>query len=465
MPEANVTRLTKRAHVIYAERLARFELLLDAHAHLLDKNERDLAASIRSDLLDTRGELLLRLRNLSTADTKQSFQLFTEDLGGVDLQPIHDRLRHLDIPRLLRESTTFLDAGWARFTASASLKYPPSLCLSADPEPSRLEYQPISEDPSGRVNVIQLPKLDYSTPMTWPLLFHEIGHVAMSAANILPNVNDREINWLLEFACDYLALKVGGLAYLLPFLDRAILTPSYLRPTVKHPAARNRIDAMLRQSKGLFRESDTLTLVRELAQIRTAIAKRYEGNMPEQLPIVCESCSASTISISRDEARRQPVALADLYAKLDDLLVTPDLIPNSPLPEVIVDALAERIPVAANRPDQRARMKFEALRKAIKTAAPETRIQRLLKSAKTAVCDEPNDCISIVTAAWIQYFREAPARFEKLANLGTLTGGAFDTAWKSFLDDVEKWDQLILASVDTASFHEQIKDVKNTDAE
>ena len=462
---ADITELTKRAHAILAERLARFELLLDAHAHLLDKNERDLADSIRADLSDTRGELLLRLRNLAGADAEQCFRLFTEELNGIDLQPIHDRLRHLDIPRLLRESTTFLDAGWSHFTASTSLKYPPSLCLAADPEPSRLEYQPTSEDASGRVNVIQLPKLDYGTPLAWPLLFHEIGHVAMSVANILPNENDRQVNWLLEFACDYLALKVGGPAYLLPFLDRAILTPSYLRPTIKHPAARHRVDAMLEQSKRLFGETDTLALATELAQVRTMVAERYEGQIPDELPIVCESCSEATTSISRAEAEQHPKGLNDLYAKLDNLLIVQPLPSSAPTPTTIADSLAQGILGASHRPDHSARAKVEALREAIGCGATADSVKALLKAAKAAVCDEPNDCVAIVTAAWIHYLHESSTRFETLIKLATPEGADLNKAWDSFRNEVGKWDILILASVDTAAFHEQIKGLRATDAQ
>jgi hypothetical protein len=103
-----------------------------------------------------------------------------------------------------------------------------------------------------------LPKIEYSNPLNWAILVHEMGHTFKKPlVDIFSNIKDRKISttaegietiekWTVEVWCDLIASKLLGPSYLASYIVHTLLVSSRMMEAYSptHPAHRFRISIM-----------------------------------------------------------------------------------------------------------------------------------------------------------------------------------------------------------------------------
>lgn len=459
MSEIPLADIATRSVAFVGESLARFENLLRDNEHHLARNEAQIFTSLEQRAAEIRTRLFRRVTALVAAcENEHELGLARSTVEATPIYSsiveLHRDLRHVPIPALRRESEVFVRSLWGRLQNLALQTSPaqPALHLSHDLIHGQ---HSVRNGPP----VIDLPKLDYAAPLTWPLILHEVAHSTLPAVAVPPNLSPIVSSWLIEAGCDRLAFRICGPSYLAAFALRTFVDRTYLVGTNRHPPGRLRLEAF---KSCLPPVTKPAALFEFLSKAITERAKASEvGGVKLQeagLRILsCQSCKKAYTQIETDEAERMFIAvLPDYIRQLDEQMVA--LAHASP-DDVHCDNLAKQLKsnqlIGASHTQAEAESAFVKLQEIMRAQRPgepiaDAAVQQL-EAVVTALLDKPNELLDVITGAWIDYFESASDdAFEILAHASPDQDAE---KWDRYKARVRQFDDLLLASIETAHFH------------
>lgn len=475
MPNDTFSLLVRRSVAIVAEAVARFELLLDRHAHVLTDNEQGIADWLQTGLATSkvllRGQLQLLHSNGQPTDTSSLLAFSRISNFLAPLQANHLRLRHLSIPTLLRESVVFVERAWQAWTARTGLT--PSLCLANEFEPSEHQLEAhegkIAESATilgGDKTVVALAKIDYANPLNWPLLVHEIGHAAIRGRTF-PNteqLSSHELDWLLELGCDRIAIRLCGPSFLAAYSSQAILKFAYFTASTGHPAPGHRADILRQHAPAWVKSTRLFHSLEPLLDARLVAEKRLQGtqgDLPDTISLFCPMCTTHVANYSRSALDKFASIAADFFSALDEQvsLVDRSATADGTL-QTLERRLAEGVLIGSSRSDAATLSStYDAVdrKRSEGLDVGEQEVHRL----KDAVCDTPNNIFDIIHAGWNRYLVVSDARITQLQREAAATDDEWPSAWRQFRDAVAGFDQLLLSSIETSEFHGLISELRH----
>lgn len=201
----------------------------------LDNNERFSCMRRISDVFNSIDDLHSQLRFIHGEWTVPETYIFVKSL----FKPVIESSEEVSI--VLSDSYMFEEVDLSRY-----LEW-------------RLHYRSIPVDLIENRPTLFLPKIEYTNPLNWSILVHEMGHTLKKPLQDIFSDNDiKEIsttgdgikmleNWTEEVWCDLIALKLLGPSYLASYITFSLLLASSGKieessPT--HPADRFRISIM-----------------------------------------------------------------------------------------------------------------------------------------------------------------------------------------------------------------------------
>lgn len=456
--EPNFGPLTLYTLGVVCEGTARLQLLLEKHDHLLKDNDRQVAQWITARLDQIQTELRARclLLQSGSADNELLWSTFYLLLSQITaLEESHSALKHLSVPRILRDTTVLLDWFWRALTPSGKLGAAPALALSDEVEPSE---HSIGEDED--VSVVTIAKVDYATPTAWPLLVHELGHRLIPTLNLFgKNTDDVEKAWLIELGCDRLGVRLVGPAYVAAFASRAITKYGYFLGSTVHPPPYVRVEAILASIEGWMLATPLVKHLRKMHQLRIAAERKDRGGvLPSTITATCTACGNLSKEMPREQSPKLARQTQTFFARLDARLKLGGFQRTSyTVADDMTDRLKRGVLVSSNHQDVAGlRADLSSKRKFIKTRP--TTVRKHLNTMISALCDSPHQAIEIITGAWI--FNSAVTT-QRLNETVLDRRRDFAEAWRTFREQVRAFDELILASIETAEFHRELSDIKD----
>lgn len=310
-----------------------------------------------------------------------------------------------------------------------------------------------------------LPKIEYSNPLNWSILVHEMGHVLnkplseiFSGSEILEisTTADSIImleNWTEEVWCDLIALKLLGPSYLASYITFSLLLASSGNiegSSSTHPADRFRINIM----------------------------KDYLEKMGIELKIQCDFTDFNNITDFFDNLfedrccfERENIIL-DLpphsqfpinYHKFRDLLIdkidglTQDTITNLEIDNEKIRILTERlssgilIGSSFGRQNPDALLgKLEELEKIIKNKDPRDKINNLMKELLCGVKEYPCNIGEIINAGWLY---KCEKLYPKMIDLFFYNSSRMNDCLKIFQNDISLLDDKLKKSIEISYVH------------
>jgi len=454
-----LAEIATRSVAFVGESLARFENLLRDNEHYLARNERQIFSSLEQRAAEIRTRLFRRVTTLVAArDKKHELGLARSTVEATPIYSsiveLHRDLRHVPIPALRRESEVFVRSLWCRLQTMPSAK-------SEEPAALHLSHDLIHGQHNVRNGpaVIDLPKLDYAAPLTWPLILHEVAHSTLPPVDVPPNLSPIVSSWLIEAGCDRLAFRICGPSYLAAFALRTFVDRTYLVGTNRHPPGRLRLEAF----ESCVPPSKTPTALFDV--VSSVIADRAKasevGGVKLQeagsRTLSCQSCKKPYTLIETTEAETTFVAvLPDYIRQLDEQLATlRHVTPDDAHCAQLASQLKSKQLIGASHNQATAESEFQKLQQVIKAQRPGDPIGepavKQLEVVVTSLLDQPNDLLDVITGAWINYFDSASDEAFKI--LGAASPDANGEMWERYKARVRQFDDLLLASIETAHFH------------
>jgi hypothetical protein len=466
VPKNSFADFSRRSIAIVAEVIARFELMLDRHEHLLTENEQRIADWLRSGLTTSRLHIRGQLQSIQTDEhpTETTYRLaFSRVSNFLDpLQAYHQRLRHLPLPNLLRESVVFVQRAWASW--ASPLGQTPSLCLANEFEPSEhhLEEQQGTAQPGalfdGDKTVIALAKIDYANPLSWPLLLHELAHAAIRGKTFenTENLTGYQLDWLLEVGCDRVAMRLCGPSYIAAYSAQAIFKLAYFVGSPGHPAPAHRADILIRHAPDWIKSTRLFKSIEPLLEARLYAESELQGELPDTIALICPACRNHVSDYSRKEHSNFSAIATDFFAELDAKIVLTD---RSATPDSTLLSLEQRLTagvlIGSSRADRdRLTAAFDAAKQ--KRDNEQELSADEIRTLKDAVCDVPNSIFDIIHAGWNHYLLISNEHIQRLQEVSVADDQTWTDAWHSYREAVASYDQLLLASIETSDVHSLI---------
>jgi hypothetical protein len=432
--------------------------MLEKHDHLLSDNDRQVAGWITARLDQIQAELASRcsLLQAAGADNELLWSTFYLLLSQItSLEESHAALKHLTVPGILRDTTVLLRWFWNALNPLQKHGPPPSLALSDEVEPSE---HSIGDD--ADVSVVTIAKVDYATPTAWPLLVHELGHRLIPKLNLFgKNTDDLEKAWLIELGCDRLGVRLVGPAYVAAFASRAITKYGYFLGSTVHPPPYVRVEAILSSIEGWMLATPLVKRLRKMHRLRIAAERKDRGGeLPSTITATCTACGTNSKEVPRDQSPGMAKQTRAFFERLDARLRLVTFRRESYL---VADRMTGRLKrgvlVSSNHGDvSKLRSTLAVQRNRTKTQP--ALVRKYLDEFINSLCDSPNEAIEIITGAWIVNSEVAEQRLHD-----TLLNPKHDfvTGWSSFREHVRTFDELILASIETAEFHRELFGIRD----
>jgi hypothetical protein len=451
----DLAAIATRTVAFVAESLGRFDNLLLDNEHRLNPNEQQIYASLLTRSSEIRTRLFRRVLTLvAAAEAESEIRLARATVEATpifsSIVDLHRDLRHLPVPELRRESEVFVSSLWRSLS--------PLVNAEEDRPALHLSHDLIHGQHNIRLGpaVIDLPKIDYSAPLSWPLIAHEIAHRILPAVDVPANLSSVVAAWLIEAGCDRLGMRLCGPAYLAAFALRTFVDRTYRVGTNKHPPGHLRLRTFEIAASADLPITPLVQKVVSLMKARAIASETGGVKLPEAGARVlsCQSCKKPFTLLETDEAERTfTQILPDYIGELDDeLLKIPTLAPSPQHTDKLAEQLRHKRLIGGFHDDDLAAKEYAALRNAVEGNEPmhDGDIRGvLLKRTVDALVDHPNAVLDIITAGWEAYLHnESDVALAEVV----LAARGEEQQWESFRSQIRQFDDLLLASIETAHF-------------
>lgn len=312
-----------------------------------------------------------------------------------------------------------------------------------------------------------LPKIEYSNPLNWSILVHEMGHcITQPLQALFRDIEGRGIhttaegikmlkNWTEEVWCDLVASKLLGPSYLASYITFSLLLASSGKieessPT--HPADRFRISIMK-----TFLEKTDMNLQLQ-SDITTA------NNVTDFLDNLFEDrCSFGRENYKQELPPRFRFPIN--YQKFRDFLIEkidalthediPHLELNNEKIRTLTKRLSEGILIGScrdSRNDSTLKEKIEGIDKIIgsSTGTNHADINDLFKQLLEGIKEKPNHIGEIINAGW-QY--KCEQFYPKMMKLFFIQNNDINNCYEAFQAEITSLDDKLKKSIEISYIH------------
>jgi hypothetical protein len=460
---ADYRALVERILVQLADSLARLQLLLEDNRARFGRNDRPIVARIEQFIdAQIRTQLALHVQayRAKRDGAKDSVSLARTAYRACAIrsriEDAHSALRFIDVPSSLPETATLVGRAWEILRASRLgeisrlARTPPAVCLSPLLDPGEHIFG--ATGGAAGMSVVALAKIDHANPFAWSLLLHELGHRAIRELDIQSETTDDIVRqWVIEIGCDIIAMRLVGPAYYAAFLSRAIVDDAFSISTPRHPSPAVRAGLLIDYIPAWFptplRESFHQLLT---SRTRAASAAPLQELVPEKA--VCKACNQDIAKIVKGKVDILGTPLQEFLDALNNNFNLP------PYPQRKYE-LATRLAVELKRGILIGGVRStDSVLDVLAQITDERNdaVAGTVAGIAQALCDEPADLFDILNAADVAFSDKS----EQLELLVSASGDDLKgDRWKSYRDLIKRQDDLVVASMETASFSSAIRGI------
>lgn len=318
-----------------------------------------------------------------------------------------------------------------------------------------------------------LPKIEYSNPLNWSILVHEMGHcITQPLEDIFKDIEKRNIHttvegikmlksWTEEVWCDLIASKLLGPSYIASYITFSLLLASsgnIEESSPTHPSDRFRISIM---KTFLEKTNVNLQLQSDITEINN-VTDFFDDLFEER-------CSFDRENYKKELSPRSRFPIN--YQKFRDFLIEeidtlthkdiPSLKLNNEKIRVLTKRLSEGVLIGSCRENQNDKAlleKIENLDKIMKSSMVETRedINDLLKQLLEGVKEKPNHIGEIINAGW-QY--KCEQLYPKMMKLYFIENNDINNCYEVFQNEMTLLDDKLKKSIEISYIHNLFSEV------
>lgn len=428
---------------------------------------------------------------------KNSLEEFFSACNGIIT--IQDEIdTFVSLPKLPTEIYTTIQSVFSR-SSLAKIRVDPTILYTHSNIPSFTKISSRIIEPTRTILVI--PYIDFSNPIMWAYLFHEMGHAVQrheeeadipklvlevveylkAQKKLIPEYNDlseqAELlqNYIGELISDRIALKLMGPAFLNSFV-LWLLTwspnefPDYYLPSEKHPSPEHRIKLM-----NAFFQNERLdtSLSQQYTDLFFFVTNQTKIHLSKASLIqhICPVCKTEEDEfgipplpiIQRGTAEQDNLllqlediieAITQVFKKIDFLPVSKNYIPTSDPFKSLIKTLSENIPIPSRRrksdSNQSICQKTSEIIKFRDAEFSQEDFREKFDEILDLLCEEPNDVADILNAGWQIKASGHFSRFEDIFNKKEFSVTECFDAFSKYID---AFNHRLLKSIEIANIH------------
>jgi hypothetical protein len=313
-----------------------------------------------------------------------------------------------------------------------------------------------TETPLGTPTIIGIPKIYFGSPLSWPIVAHELAHNILVNRKFLPRASEKFALWSYELASDYLAAKILGPSFVAAWVESLILRRFVATDVPSHPSLVRRWDFVLSSMPHEWVSDPLISHCKNLIGCLMEASESSEGNVVKKLvPSYIERCPTCQQPLPRifDSAGSE--------AEYDKLVRSlPDELNQIPITRYMqeVQTVAElsrqlEEGILASAVIRSSPSLYRSVRSVAGLSASKrhSRFDKLVKE----VVQKPAKIAQIVHAGWLFKLRRLGLIFDGL--IRSFEESRANEVYDQICSEISEVDEFVLASISTAHFHRAIE--------